>query len=1487
MKTSFLCLILFLFGSNLYSQNLFIYNIDTSTYPTVRASFFAFDSEWNQQNLNQMDVVLKENGLPRTVYSFNCPTPNKPLPISSVFMMDVSKSMVGDHLDVAKQCASAWVNILKNDKSECAINTFDHFNYFNQDFTTDKSKLYKAIDNLYIGNGTDYNKALNEPMCSGLRATKTGKFKKVLILITDGASEPINELSKIIDEAKLQKCKIFILAIDMKCPQDLKNIANQTGGLYFDNINEQTKKDELFRVIMHLAQGGEPCEVPWKSVAPCDTSDINVELSWSGVSSTLTFPVPKDGLHKINTRPSNFFLGVFKAPTVKDTIINLAVKAIDYKITAINLIYGSRAFEIMNVKYPITIPKNTNYNIPIRFTPTDSNYCVGEFEIVTDYCNATFSCSGGDRDKEMKNPTLKLTKPNGGEEFIMNVDTLIEWEGVVPSDTVNLEYSLNNGTSWKKITDQATNLKYIWKEIPNVKSSRCLIRVSQGCVDSIPKLIWQKTLGGSSSEDVSSFQQTKDGGYIIAGSTNSNDMDVTGNRGMADYWIVKLNAKGVIEWQKTFGGTGDDFAKSIMQTSDGGYVVAGTTGSSDRQVTGYQGNNDFWVVKLNSKGALVWQKSLGGSGDDSGTCVYQTLDGGYLVGGYSSSWDGDVNKTINGIVAWVARLDENGNLVWSKIIGSEADKVVSIKQSMDGGYILGVNHSVVSGMPPTFIPQYSLIKLNASGTTLWDRIFGGSNRDVITSAIETSDYGFIASGYTNSGDGDVTGLKGGYDCWIVKFNQSGNLVWQKTFGGVGDDYANSIYQINDGGYVIAGETNSKGGDVDFNHGKSDAWIAKLDPVGAIQWKKSFGGSEIDIAKSIIQTKERGFAFISTTHSTNGDITQQKGNGDYWITKLGTEKYTLQSDQSDEMFAIIPFTAESNDLNLQKCLLGEIKDTTISEIIKNTLTQRLRIDSIYFRGTDASAFSLVSAFPKYTLPIAGSHNSELRFKPTKVGVHKAEIVIITQADTVVQKIQGEGIQAHRELYHTLIDFGETIVGGEKDTNQVVIIKNLEQTNIDFTNIKINGPNQTDFIITNGGGTYRLEPDDVLKIDLKFKPSDVGRTSGLLELYYDGVGSPIQVQLYGKGTSGKSQDLISPLDDAINVPIDSKLVWKANTANSSYILQISTNENFTDFIVDTTLTDTIYNCSHLGNFQLYYWRVKSFIANEQSNWSPFWRFTTLMDTVKLISPADLTKNLATPVNALWGKSIYNKDYRLQTAEDYGFTNIKYDTLIHQATTADLKNLDYITNYFWRVRNESGDTLGYWSNIWQFKTGMSSFHLIYPENNQTGLELNINFKWSQAIGADYYQLQVSKNEQFTNMVYSKDSINTIEHYVPDLEPNILYYWRVRIWNEESVGSVIWSDVWNFKTNPAGVNDESKNIELIPNPASNFITVKMGAINPTLKSGVDESLEIQIYNTLGEKLMTIERTFLPVQQINIESLPKGVYFVKIGSETAKFVKM
>ena len=372
-----------------------------------------------------------------------------------------------------------------------------------------------------------------------------------------------------------------------------------------------------------------------------------------------------------------------------------------------------------------------------------------------------------------------------------------------------------------------------------------------------PEIEWAKCYGGSSFDYAESIQQTSDGGYIIAGSTESNDCDITGDHGDFDYWIVKLNSSGNIQWQKSLGGSDDDEAYSIQQTNDGGYIIAGLSGSNDGNVTGNHGDWDYCIVKLNSSGNIEWQECLGGSSNDYAISIQQTNDGGYIVAGSSESSDGDVTGNHGHFDCWLVKLNFNGNIQWEKCIGgSDGEGALSIQQTTDSGYIV--------------------------------------------------------AGYSSSEDGDVTGNNGASDYWIVILNSSGNIERQKSLGGSSIDYANSIRKTSDGGYIVAGWSISNDGDVIGNHGKYDYWLVKLDLDLNIKWQKCLGGKDND-AHSILQTSDDDYIVAGSSESSDGDVAGNHGGWDFWIVKLKPESTEVAENNSknNSGFSISPNPVTDN------------------------------------------------------------------------------------------------------------------------------------------------------------------------------------------------------------------------------------------------------------------------------------------------------------------------------------------------------------------------------------------------------------------------------------------------------------------------------------------------------------------------------------------------------------------------------------------------
>lgn len=408
-----------------------------------------------------------------------------------------------------------------------------------------------------------------------------------------------------------------------------------------------------------------------------------------------------------------------------------------------------------------------------------------------------------------------------------------------------------------------------------------------------PSFQWRRTLGGISYDVAGSVEQTTDRGYIVSGSSSTNNNgDVGPNQGNEDYWIVKLDSNTNIQWKKAFGGSGTEYATAARQTTDGGYIVAGYTESNNGDVVGNHSNYafDIWILKLNSTGSVVWKKTYGGTEYDEVRDIRPTQDGGYILAGNTYSNNGDVTGNQGNEDIWVIKLNATGSIVWQKTLGGSADDwASSIRQTSDGGY-------VVAGMSwsSTINGQISgnhggedvlIAKLDANGNYLWHKCYGGTNNEHANALQQTTDGGYIVGAVTYSNNGNINNQHGNEDAWVLKLNSAGNLVWQKCFGGSQYDEAHGIAQTSDGGYAIGGHSTSVDGDLIPGHGGQDFWLFKLNSLGAFEWQKVMGGPSTDEARDLCLTQDGGFALVGPTWLGGGDVIGHHGDIDSWFVKL--------------------------------------------------------------------------------------------------------------------------------------------------------------------------------------------------------------------------------------------------------------------------------------------------------------------------------------------------------------------------------------------------------------------------------------------------------------------------------------------------------------------------------------------------------------------------------------------------------------------------
>ncbi len=413
---------------------------------------------------------------------------------------------------------------------------------------------------------------------------------------------------------------------------------------------------------------------------------------------------------------------------------------------------------------------------------------------------------------------------------------------------------------------------------------------------------WSKHYGGTNKENANDIQQTQDGGYIVAGFTQSLDGNVSNNFGSADYWVLKLDKDGEMEWEKSFGGFNFDIASSVVQADDGGYVVTGGVVSNDGQVSGNHGLEDVWVIKLDAAGNLLWSKTYGGTLNERAEKIRNTSDGGFILAGYSESNNGNLLGNHGDFDYWLIKLDANGNIQWQQSFGgSLADFGFDARETPDGGFIMAGSTFSSDGDVGNNqgFYDYWLVRVDAAGQLLWEKNFGGGGEERAYSLVVTADNGIVVAGTSNSFSNNVPGNNGSYDYWVMKMDASGNLVWTKNFGGTSEDRAFTMALTSSQELLVSGFVVSSNGDVSANYGSKDAWLLKLDADGNIIWEKNFGGTLEDRFASIIQTADGGYVGAGLSASSNIDLNGNNGLHDLWVLRLGPDslKINLGTDTS--------------------------------------------------------------------------------------------------------------------------------------------------------------------------------------------------------------------------------------------------------------------------------------------------------------------------------------------------------------------------------------------------------------------------------------------------------------------------------------------------------------------------------------------------------------------------------------------------------------
>lgn len=462
-----------------------------------------------------------------------------------------------------------------------------------------------------------------------------------------------------------------------------------------------------------------------------------------------------------------------------------------------------------------------------------------------------------------------------------------------------------------------------------------------------PNLIWQKTYGGSLVDHNPIVINSSDGGYVIAGTSISKDGNITSNKGNNDFWVIKVNSKGDIEWQKNYGGSQSDVIKSIAGTWDKGYILCGVSMSNDGDASTTHWQGDYLIIKIKSDGTIDWKKCYGGSDLDEARSIYPCHDGGYVIAGNTKSIDNDITKNHGSSDYWIVKINYLGDIVWQKTFGgTKEDYATSVietkeKEFLVSGYTLSNNGDVtnhyISNDTIKGNKDVWVLKLDSTGNLLWQKIYGGNNDDYSNNIIQTIDGGYLFTGATNSNNGDVADTYGFLDVWVVKLNKSGIIQWQKCIGGSNDEEGTAVVQLGSEDYLISGGSNSNDQLITSNKGNSDFVLIKLNSSGYLIWEKNYGGKNYDKATSLVLTSDKGCILAGNTDSNDGDVSNNKGTFDYWLVKidnvLDVEDYLISNSE----FNIYPNPNNGNfKLSIDNLYINNKLEFEITDILGKTL-----------------------------------------------------------------------------------------------------------------------------------------------------------------------------------------------------------------------------------------------------------------------------------------------------------------------------------------------------------------------------------------------------------------------------------------------------------------------------------------------------------------------------------------------------------------------
>jgi WD40 repeat protein len=1112
-----------------HAQSIYIFPPDSSGFPLLRSRIVALGTDGRpMRGLLPSDIVIQENGVPRQVTDLSCPagTVND---LSAVLAIDVSRSMGkeqqnGTNIDLAKAAATAWVDEMPPGRDECAVVTFDERNYLNIDFTSARPDLMRAIDAIAPAGGTSYDAGFIEPPAGSILAAARGRNRRVVIFLTDGLGGGDEE--KIVAAALRNNVTIYCVTLRMPAPAILQNISRRTGGVWFADVSSREEIVAIYRTIMKIAADPLPCEITWRSAPDCRTDRaVTATLPATGATGHTSYTAPAGSVPTISIFPSIVAFGAALQGTPRDTTIVVRAGAMPITITGLTGVNAS--FAIVGTALPLSLAAHESRFLTLRYTPTDSSFQTASIGFTADVplcSDGTILCSGGVRKSTDPPPPLKLLAPNGGETLLAGSDTTIAWSGLQPWDTVQLDYSLDGGANWERISTCATRGAFRW-HVPHTPGSRCLARVSR-----MPRnggLLLLRTSVGA----VSGAAFSPDGSRVaVTGSRNDGEMWDAVNGIMVKRMYPHGSAIRSMAWSPDgtmMATAGSDMTAKLWDAGTGKLLLT-LKGHTGPILSVCFTQDSRWLATGGADHTVkVWECATGvclatlPALDDIVRAVACSPDGATVVAAgpdkVAKVWD------IRDRVVTASIFLPSGSVAGFSAIGSDPVGFTSIAFSPDGAQILtGANDSTARLWDAH---TGSLLRtLHGHRAGVLAVAFSPDGRSVLTGSADGT------ASLWNARDGELLRtFFAGPPVRAVGFNPAGRRVmagtiagdvriWELDTAALQQDRSDALWSI------VASRVTAR--DADLGQAivgvpKDSVITSFIINVGRIPTHvrdiRLFGKDAADFSivsglppfdLSVGDSADIELRFAPSAVGPRMALLRIITAGDtIWKSVRG-----MGLAPSAELGAPV--------IDFGTVALGGTRDTLVTAVIRNAGSSSLAVTAIRREGPDTAQFSILDAADPFVLEPGKARAMRLRFAPVRPGGTSGRIAFTYAGPagemTATAVLFGEGIDypAPAVAIDRTLGFPAVRCEGSSSPRQV-IVRNSGHAPLILSSAKIGGKDAAAFALASPFAPATIGPGDSLAIGILFAPSAIGLHTATLLVESNAPGdSAIAIALSGR-------------------------------------------------------------------------------------------------------------------------------------------------------------------------------------------------------------------------------------------------------------------------------------------------------------------------------------------------------------------------------------